>query len=123
MARKKNMRGSGEHSDGSTEPGDASSSADALNKSDLIRAYLQQHPHAKVSEIIKGLKAEGTDVTYSLVSAVRGKAMKVVGSTKATAQPKASGDVLDAAIVLVQRAGGIRQARELLERLETLKSL
>lgn len=41
------------------------------NKSELARKYLAAHPNASVTEIVDGLKAEGTEISTALASKIK----------------------------------------------------
>ena len=114
------------------------------SKSAAVREYLQKHPTTKPGDVVKALKAEGVDVSYNLVSTLKGKALTVVGNKND--RPKSAtngsaarsehdigngippgengiGNGFFAAIEFIRTAGGIDNAKQILEQISIIKSL
>jgi len=90
--------------------------ATKVNKSAMIREYLDGHKDAKPKEIVAALKEKGVDVSPNMVSIVKAKA-KVKRAKRQAKEAKASHDSsagakvagaasLDAALTLYKAAQG-----------------
>jgi arginine repressor len=84
-----------------------------VNKSALVREYLQTNKDAKPKEIVAALKEKGVDISPNMVSIIKAKA-KVKRVKRKAKETKASGDSstgaaaagLDAAMTLYKAARG-----------------
>jgi transposase len=94
----------------------AGGAAAKVNKSAMIREYLDSHKDAKPKEIVAALKEKGVDVSPNMVSIVKAKA-KVKRAKRQAKEAKASHDSsavakaagaagLDAALTLYKAAQG-----------------
>lgn len=110
-----------------------------VNKSDAVRAYLDQDPSAGPNAVVAALKEQGIEVSKSLVNALKAKAkagktprttaaprrasvpQTAVSRTTANAAAKLSAADLLEAKKLVDQLGGIEQTRQALETLEHLR--
>jgi hypothetical protein len=106
------------------------------NKSDSIRAYFADHPHAGPTEVVQALSAQGVEVSVALVSAIKGKLKGKKGKrgrkkgpaaktqrgakTRAGSHEKVSLNMLLAAKKLANQLGGIAKARQALDLLSKL---
>ena len=113
------------------------------SKSAAVRSYLQDHPNAKPGEVVKALKANGVHVSYNLASKVKGNALATSGGEQSN-RPRASANGSSnvrangtgksagegeqangffAAIEFIKKAGGIDNAKQILEQISIIKSL
>jgi hypothetical protein len=98
--------------------------AEKVNQSKAVREYLATNPKAKVSEIIENLAKKGITISKSVASYVKyaeknGKT-RVNRTVKKLASQRWSLKDLTAAKEFVKNCGGFKQARSLVEALETL---
>lgn len=106
-----------------------------VNQSEAIRDYFTKHPNAKPKEVLEALKADGIEASSALVSNVKTRMKKQGGASvgrgrgRRAAQPaavaaKTNGHSLGStaaqlvsAIDFVKQAGGLDEARTLLDEL------
>src|SRR5262245_30956030 len=79
-------------------------------KSQAIREYLAQNPGAKTSEVVAALRR--LKVTGQMVSTIKGKMPATSTATTPAAKDMISLTSLLAAKALVEKLGGIQQAKE-----------
>ena len=100
-----------------------------INKSQKIREHLAKNKNAKPMAVVEALKAEGVEVSTALVGQVKyhgpGKSKRrKAGSKKtaaaATTQPGLTVSDLRNVKKVVDRLGGIKQARKALDVLQEL---
>jgi arginine repressor len=60
------------------------------NKSELTRKYLAAHPTASVTEIVDGLKSEGTEISTALASKIKYGPSRKGGAKKGRREKKAA---------------------------------
>jgi len=94
-----------------------------VNKSQAIRNMLAEHPKAKASEIVTLLGQKGIKVSDNLVYLVKAKgkaAKRRQKRAKAMANSQQAGvanpvELIRAVKVLAERAGGLRQLKQLVD--------
>lgn len=107
-----------------------------VSKTELIKEALRETPDATPRDIANALKKHGVTATYvsnvkSTMNAKPKRRGRPPGTTKAakkttrkTAAPSvASSGSLDAAIKFVQQSGGLKAAKQAIEKIEQIKSL
>ena len=96
-----------------------------VNKSAAIRDYKASHPDAKPKEIAEALTAKhGVTITASAVSTTLYNAVKLKKSPSPKSKASASSGVsIEAAVELVKAAGGLEQAKAMLDKIEEIKNL
>ena len=104
------------------------------SKSEAIRAYVQNNPSAKHADVVRALKADGISVSYNLVANIRSKAGKTPANGRSThaargvsngrsAETPELGSGFTAAIEFIRTAGGIDNAKQIIEQISIIKSL
>ena len=104
------------------------------SKSEAIRAYVQENPSAKHAEVVRALKANGVSVSYNLVANIRSKSGKPQPNGRSThtasrpsngrsAEGLELGSGFTAAIEFIRTAGGIDNAKQIIEQISIIKSL
>jgi hypothetical protein len=100
-----------------------------INKSQKIREHLTKNPKATPKAVVDALKAEGVEVSSPLVSQVKSKgsgkskgrkAGRKKAAAVATIQPGLTVTDLRNVKKVVDRLGGIKQARKALDVLQEL---
>ncbi|MDZ4818575.1 MAG: hypothetical protein SGJ20_06335 [Planctomycetota bacterium] len=104
----------------------AKSSAKKINKSQLVRDYLAEHPRAKPRVIRPAIKAAfGVDISPQMISMIKTKTKsggrrKVASAVRAKPARSITAEQLLAAKKLIDHVGGIEHARVLLDVLAKL---
>ena len=104
------------------------------SKSEAIRAYVQNNPSAKHAEVVRALKEDGVGVSYNLVANIRSKAGKTQANGRSTpvasstsngrsARTHEMSSGFTAAIEFIRAAGGIDNAKQIIEQISIIKSL
>lgn len=105
-----------------------------INKTAVVKEYLEAHPNAGPSEVVDALGEKKIEVTANYVSNIKSKSKgkgkssgkRIVrrGRKPAAAQASANGSLsgkLAEAIHLVEKVGGIEKARETLDAVKALE--
>ncbi len=108
-----------------------------ISKSQLVRDYLVAHPDKMPKEVADTLTAQGTPVTAQLVSTIKfneahkgkgkgkGKRRKKVAATTGSKVAKQGADLAYSSLVaaksFAEQAGGIAEAKKVLEALSSLR--
>lgn len=90
-----------------------------VNKTQAIKGYLTEHPHAKPREIAAALEKRGIVVTPQYVSSI--KSLERRRTTRVGANQVPMTDVL-AAKKFVEKVGGIETALAALDALQLVRS-
>ena len=104
------------------------------SKSEAIRAYVERNPAAKHAEVVRALKSEGISVSYNLVANIRSKAGKSQANGRSTQARSSTSNGhatetyqinsgFTAAIEFIRAAGGIDNAKQIIEQISIIKSL
>jgi len=100
-----------------------------ISKKDAVLAYIAAHPGCKNTEVVEGLKAQGITITPNYVSIckVGGKkaADKKAAAKKAQSETMYSVSLPDIqkAIAIVEKLGGLEQAKEFVTKLISLNKM
>lgn len=97
------------------------------NKTALIRKELEQTPNASPSEIAEKLSAKGADISAAYVSTIKSTLKRRAGGAKRprvsknqTANGHVAVDALIEAKSLIDKAGGVDEAKKVLDVLSKL---